>query len=102
MDFEKLTERTSWPVKTYLCLWIFDFFTILILCSALDGVNRSPVQFIFLMMLLGRLVIAIWKKERNRIWVFYIIILIFAAPLYGAIENFSHKLWQYRNSTKTG
>ena len=98
MDIEKLAERTSWPVKTYLSLWIFAFFAVLILGSSLDGVNRSPIQYIFLMLLLSRLGIAVWRKERNRIWIFYIIILIFAAPVYGTIESFSYKLWQNRNS----
>jgi hypothetical protein len=64
----------------------------------LDGVIRGPIQLIFLLLILGRLGIAIWKKERNRIWIFYLSILIFSWPIWGLIERLSYEIWKYNNS----
>jgi hypothetical protein len=74
--------KSSWPIIPYLLAWCFSAF--LLSFPSLDGVDpmiRYKIYAIFLGLTLIRLVWARVRNERNKGWLFYIIILV-AAPFY--------------------
>ena len=76
------TLKSSWPIALYLLAWCFSAFLLSFpLLDGVDSAKRNKVYAIFLGLALIRLVWARIYRERNKGWLFYIIILA-TAPFY--------------------
>ncbi len=68
--------KTSWPIAIYMAVCIVALIATNLLSLALDGVEtnraRTIVQFLLFLIPLARLLIAMHRSERSRIWIAYI------------------------------
>jgi len=76
---------TTWPVVVYLIAWGFGLLTTVGM-PILDTVDRAPAQLIGLAFLMGRLVVAVARKERNRAWIGYLLVCFLYQFVFFGIE----------------
>lgn len=74
MENGKNIKTSTWPLIPYMIAWIWAAFALLGVVI-LDGVNRMPFHSVFLALMFARFLWARIRKERNRGWIFYIILL---------------------------
>jgi hypothetical protein len=79
-------SKTTWPVKAFLVAVVFAWLTMAMFSAALDGpaINaaRLRTQAGICLILILRLLWAIHRRERNRIWIAYLIGMVLAAPIW--------------------
>ncbi len=83
-------QATTWPIKPYLAALLFAWITLVLFTTALDGrwINaaRLRTQAGICLILLLRLLWAVHRHERNRLWIVYLTGMALAAPLWILIE----------------
>lgn len=85
------SDRTTWPAKMFLAALVFAFITLSMFTAALDGavINnaRSQTQAGICLILGIRLLWAVYRKERSKIWVVYIACMFLAVPIWLLVEE---------------
>jgi hypothetical protein len=94
LDYGRPAAKSSWPTGLYVGAVIWAFLTLSMFTASLDGPERNAArgrgQTALLACALLRLAWALHRKEKSRGWMFYVILLFLAAPLWMLIE---HPLW---------
>ncbi len=89
-------QGSTWPVAWYLLAWTWAIVTLIPLWTVRDGPAwvrmRIGSQLIILSVFAGRLLVAHARKERNRGWMPYVIVMILALPLWLLVEDPFFKL----------
>lgn len=79
-------EKTSWPIKLYLPAAFFAFVTVVLFTPTLSGGaiddGRILAQAAICLLFVLRLLWAVHKKERNKIWLLYVVAMFAAAPIW--------------------
>ena len=95
-------EPSSWPVRLYVAALVWAFFTFSFVGFAqetyrADSQARMRTQVPLLMLAAFRLVWARYRRDRGRGWVFYVVLLVFAAPLWelvsGPLDRLGRSFW---------
>jgi hypothetical protein len=76
----------SWPVVLYVGAMVWAFATLFALTQLNDGAEinrvRLRTQVTLLSCAAARLVWAVLRKEKGKGWLFYVVLLLLAAPLW--------------------
>jgi hypothetical protein len=90
-DSGKDAGKSSWPVRLYIVALVFAFLTLGVFTPALDGrasnVARNRAQVALLACATLRLAWALHTREKGKGWVFYVVLLFLAAPIWLLIEE---------------
>jgi hypothetical protein len=91
LDYAKPADNSNWPVRLYVGALIWAFLTLSILTPSLDGQEnnaaRMRAQVALLACAVLRLAWALHRNEKSRGWVFYVILLALAAPIWMLVEQ---------------
>jgi predicted permease len=83
--------KTNWPVMAYIGALLFAFITLFLFTHSLGGaalnIGRSFAQLAICGVLGLRLARAMHRNEHNKIWIAYIVAMIFAVPLWCMAES---------------
>jgi hypothetical protein len=94
LNYAPAAEKSSWPTGVYVGAVVWAFLTLSIFTAALDGPEtnaaRGRAQIALVACALIRLAWALHKKDKSRGWIFYVVLLFLAAPIWMLIE---HPLW---------
>ena len=86
-----VADKSGWPVGIYIGALVWAFLTLSVFTPALDGrennAARGRGQVTLLACALLRLAWALHRREKNRGWIFYVILLFLAAPIWILVEE---------------
>ena len=84
-------ETSNWPVRLYVGALLWAFLTLSVFTPALDGrennAARMRAQVALLACAVLRLAWALHRKEKSRGWLFYVVLLFLAAPIWVLVEQ---------------
>lgn len=82
--------RTNWPVKLYIGALLFAYVSMRIFTPALDGgamnAARGSSQLAICGVLGLRLAWALQRREQSKVWIPYVVAMLFAVPIWHLVE----------------
>lgn len=91
LGYSPVADKSSWPIWLYVAALIWAYLTLSIFTLALDGreINaaRARGQVALLACATLRLAWALHRREKGKGWVFYVVLLFLAAPLWILVEQ---------------
>ena len=97
LEYCATSEKGSWPVAPYVAAVVWAFLTLRVLTNELPkgprAMTRNKFRLAIQVALLScasiRLAWAVLRKEKGKGWVFYLVLLLLAAPLWVMAESLS-------------
>jgi TRAP-type mannitol/chloroaromatic compound transport system permease large subunit len=101
-DYAKPAEKRGRRAVVCAGALVWGFVTLLIFTQLLDGAETNAVRLRTQVVLLAcvgvRLAWAVFRGEKGKAWLFYVVLLLLAAPLWLVIEfklaPLCHALWR--------
>ena len=100
LNYATATDRPGWPVGIYIGALLWAFATLrLVSIRLIKGPRDAELaaielrsQLLWLALPAARLAWAVFRKDRNRWWVVYVVLLGLAAPLWVMLREIGYWL----------
>ena len=86
-------EKSSWPIRELLICYLVGAIFYSMLVDSLDLLNGPRYLFIVGLSVIywGRIILAIIRKESNKAYRFYALLILLSPLIWGIIETIDHK-----------